>query len=204
MNTIHDGRSLGKDNAEIAFVANTGDTSRYAYNHVLEDETDFNLEMDISFGLSERFDLGLKANLSGTGSLNGKYQFFGDKQSILASSAGLEMGANLFEFFTGTYLTYAAFLSYNSIHFSDKFCLFVNPKYVYSRHSTTDWPGKLPDDEKIVDIYKAGLISYGFLIGKEFRVGMEITQDPNSSKQLQQIGLSLSYVFGANEKSEKK
>jgi hypothetical protein len=55
----------------------------------------FNGEMQVHFGLSENFDIGIRGNSDAMLGLMGKYQLLGSKTSAWAVSAGAELGIML-------------------------------------------------------------------------------------------------------------
>jgi hypothetical protein len=100
MSSMQTGRSVGQGNTEI----NIGGSSvKYAFVVGSEEKDTASvsapmLEADFRYGVTDKIDIGGKVSLLGTSGLYGKYQFLGDRESVLAGSVGagfsyLQLGA---------------------------------------------------------------------------------------------------------------
>jgi len=94
MSSMQTGRTVGQGNTEI----NVGG-SGVKYGFVLGSETTDTasvsapmLEADFRYGVTDKLDVGGKVSLLGTSGLYGKYQFLGDRESVLAGSVGAGFG----------------------------------------------------------------------------------------------------------------
>ena len=97
-------------------------------------------ELNIRFGISEKWDFGIEIALFMPITFNAKYQFVGNDSSLIACSAAIGLGTTSLEEFIlhddDKYI--AVFLPlYASIHPSNWFGLYINPR-IYSFF----WEGK--------------------------------------------------------------
>ncbi len=161
INSLQDGKTLGESNVEIGVNGDfTGLTDLFFDNNA----SWLLLEGFVRAGVSERLDIGIKANYTGFIAMNTKYQIVGNQSSTFASSIGLEMGINLFSFEETNY--YGLLTSYNSFSlFENNLHFIFSPKYAF--HSKDDL---LDNPQRNI----LGL-SYGILIGDQTRVGIENT-----------------------------
>jgi len=100
MSTMQTGRTVGQGNSEV----NVGGSGvKYAFVLGIEELDTASvsapmLEADFRYGVTDKLDIGGKVSLLGTSGLYGKYQFLGDRESVLAGSVGagfsyLQLGA---------------------------------------------------------------------------------------------------------------
>ena len=91
MSTMQTGRTIGKGNSEL----NIGGSAVKLEAFVDTDSTTLNggvLEGDFRYGVTDKFDVGMKVALVGTSGIYGKYQLVGSDESKFALSAGLGGG----------------------------------------------------------------------------------------------------------------
>ncbi len=86
-----------------------------------------NLELTARYGISEKFDLGVRLNTSLNIGFSGKYQVVGDRQSKVALAIGGELGS----FGVISNLWNIQMPLYFSVHPSQKFSWYLSPRYVY-------------------------------------------------------------------------
>ena len=131
-NSHQTGRTVGKDNYSLFGNFNFGTIDSEHYSFTSEDTGRFYIaEIGAFRGLKENLDIGIKVNstLHFTGIC--KYQFIGDKNSLSASSLGLDVGAAPFGLMMGV-MSYSGTLSlFNSIHPTDNFAISFSPRYNY-------------------------------------------------------------------------
>jgi len=176
------GRTLGKGNWSGAGYLDTGE---------LDGEMDIGieswmglpvLEMAVMMGVTETIDVGARINTSGNIAATGKLQIAGNKRSLLASSLGMDLGTNLL-YPTASTLSYnTSLVSFNSIHFTDKFALTFAPRYSYLHATSFSPEGRSRTDE--------GYIGYsaGFVVGHKVQFSAEFSQFVlNNSFQFSQI-----------------
>ncbi|MBE9467404.1 MAG: hypothetical protein IMY72_03665 [Bacteroidetes bacterium] len=94
------------------------------------------MEVSARYGITDNLDLGAKITLIGTGVIDAKYQFLGDKESKIAGSAGLGLGylsmssgdteSKMFDIMVPMYFSY---------HPLSWVAVYVNPRYVLRLNS---------------------------------------------------------------------
>jgi hypothetical protein len=123
------GRTAGAGNWELTGSVNlTRSLLIYPYDdnghgiELAERKEYFVVESEVKYGISERIDLGLRANIYTLG-LNCKVQVLGDQESKFATALGLEGGR-----FYGEY--YLQIPLYTSFHPAKNFLCYFSPKYI--------------------------------------------------------------------------
>ncbi len=97
LNSYHSGRTIGKNNWEFLGTVNANNTP-YSHSEILlfnEDTTEIassHLELQTSYGLGERWDLGFRINSTFAIGLLTRVQLLGGKTSPAALSLGAEYG----------------------------------------------------------------------------------------------------------------
>jgi hypothetical protein len=94
MSSMQTGRSVGQGNTEIN-VGGSGVKYGFIVGSEATDTASVSapmLEADFRYGVTEKLDIGGKVSLLGTSGLYGKYQFLGDRESVLAGSVGAGFG----------------------------------------------------------------------------------------------------------------
>lgn len=136
-----DGRSVGKNNGEISASVNVNQSPEFNNFNDQQDTFDIvpsafpNIEIGGRYGVAEKFDIGMRINSNLNISLNAKYQLVGDRQSPFALAIGAEAGT--FSLGIGG-LWNVQVPVFASIHPSEKFAVYLNPRYIYQFSS---WVG---------------------------------------------------------------
>lgn len=188
INSLQDGKTLGRNNLEIGMNADLSGLT----NLVVVDENIHwaQFETVARIGVLEKLDIGIKFNNTAYAAMNAKYQILGDQKSIFASSLGLEFGANII---AETKEFYGLVTSYNSLSFFENNVHFIfSPKYAFQRDAklrTTD------------ERHMLGL-SYGLLVGNKIRMGIETTHfrvfnGINLPQNINQYSICMTYRISA-------
>ena len=142
---FQDGRSLGKGTTEITGSLNFNTSP--AFNDLDNDSLGIdvptifapNIEVGVKHGITEKIDIGLRLNTNLNIGFAVKGQVIGDDQSPFALGLGLE--AATFGLVGGLWnIQVPVFLS---VHPSEKFTAYLNPKYIYQFSSFADAEGGL-------------------------------------------------------------
>lgn len=160
-------RTLGKDNSSGQINYSEG----IVYNDRFDpSETIYLIEADARYGLTEKLDLGAKYNSGNHITLTSKYLLAGNNNSRFASSAGLDVGLNLwFSGVTGfTYNVNVA--SYNSYHLFDWCAVAITPKYGFLRLQSGLTEFGITQTNHVTG-YTAGI-----LLGRKVKVSLEMSQ----------------------------
>lgn len=155
MSTMQTARTLGQGNSQGAIGV-----SKISYEFVsLEDTIDastFTGELDWRYGVTDKLDVGAKASLIGTSGAYAKYQFLGDKESVIAGSGGLGLGFLTIESGEGEFATKSRTTDFYiplffSYHPTDWVGIYTSPRYTLrniknsdvseSSSSTSHWYG---------------------------------------------------------------
>ena len=173
LTTLQSGKTLGKDNSEIAI---TGSSGRYSVISALDDEGDFDYLPLIAFrgqyGVSQKLDLGFRVDLNTFMGPSIKYQFIGNQNSLFSSSIGLETGLNFFAFAFGNFTYYASAPLYLSYHPKDFISINLTPRfintseYIFEEHSNTPGAGNR---------YSIIGSSYGLILGYRHKCAIEVS-----------------------------
>jgi hypothetical protein len=142
------------------------------------------------YGITDRFDLGLRLSSLGDIGLDFKYMAIGTQDSEFAFSPGLGVSSNLY--FLGLsrmfQLEVPLHFSYN---FTDNFLVYITPRYVGQTSSFVIF-----ENESWID-YAGG--SLGFEIGKDiiFSVGLNYIRALNYSNYSSfNVGAGIRFRFG--------
>jgi hypothetical protein len=142
---FQDGRSLGKGTTELSGSLNFNTSPQF--NDFDNDSigvdvpTIFapNLEFGVKHGVTEKIDVGFRISTNLNVAVAVKGQVVGDDQSPFALGLGLEAGT--FGLISGLWnIQVPVFLS---VHPSEKFTAYLNPKYIYQFSSYADLDGGL-------------------------------------------------------------
>ena len=194
MASLQDGRTLKKNEIEIApfaAIAKFSESVPDSKNESVEENYYLPiLALRIKYGITDKFDAGVLMDLSTNFGITAKYQFLGDKVSEINSSVGIDFGTNLFGFSYNRlkyYYSVPIYLSYNP---NQKFCFFTTPRlindseYVFSKKYSNENVGTKYNINKLA-------VSYGFLLGKRNKIGVEISH--NSGNNFTPTQLTLGY-----------
>jgi len=197
INSFQEGRTLGKDKVDIGISANYGDLANYSN----QDTSLFpHVEFLCQIGVANKIDLGLKVNSSSMIGGIFKIQILGDTDSKFATSIGNESGIGPFRLLLGGINYYTSFSIYNSFHAKDNIAILFTPKYIVSNDRLFDWPGKEEDDPIEIDIKETFGISYGLIIGKKNRFGLEFSHLGKDFYRPSQIGINYTLRLNRNKK----
>jgi hypothetical protein len=189
---FQDGKTLGDKNWEASASFSRGTTPDFTDDSSAGDIDEYaNIELGARYGVSEKFDLGVKINSNLNFAIASKYQFYGDRHSKNAMSAGLEIG---------TFTIIAPLFNvqlplFYSHHFSDKFSWNISPRIVAQFNI---------DNVR----YNGGILYYGgntgFSYGKKHKLVLDlgvynasVTEfDINKKSTIYTYGLGARFFFG--------
>lgn len=128
-NAFEDGRSLGKGVREIKAVAGLSRINVYEDNFLFTNGFAVlpYLSLSYGYGIREKLDVGIRADVGSNISVNTKYQFYGDKNSKIALATGFELGSIIPSGFS---IINFHLPLYGSYHFTDKWSVYANPRYI--------------------------------------------------------------------------
>ncbi|MGB0423412.1 MAG: hypothetical protein ACPGED_03790 [Flavobacteriales bacterium] len=160
-------RTLGQDNYSGQINYSEGIVYNDRYD---PSESIYLIEADARYGVTDRIDIGAKYNTGNHFTVTSKYLLAGSNTSRFASSAGLDLGINLW--FTGASgFTYNANVaSYNSYHLFDWCAIAITPKYGFLRLQTGIPEFGISEFSHVTG-YTAGV-----LIGRKVKVSLEMSQ----------------------------
>jgi hypothetical protein len=198
LNSLQDGKTLEKGTFEITPIMSVG----YYKSNVLDDNNVDEPELDIlptiglraKYGISERFDAGINADLSTNFGFTGKYQFLQSANKKLNSSIGADFGTNLLSILnnedTFYYYSVPLYISYNH---NEAVCTFVVPRFI--NKSEYVYTNKYDAERSVGEKYSLSKfnVAYGMLFGKKNTYGFEISH--NSSKTLMPTEISFGYNY---------
>jgi hypothetical protein len=195
---FHTGRTVGENRGEFTASLNAGNAPDFSES---EDEVSDalnivffpNIELGGRYGISEKFDVGLRLNTSLNVLLDAKYQIVGDQESPFAMSVGAGFGT------FGLISTQAALINfqvpvYTSYHPTEAIGIYLSPRYIGQVGAAFT--------------ETTGLLSYyGFNTGAEFgketiRFGLDYgfyrldLPGAGSNTNVMQFGIGLKFVFG--------
>jgi hypothetical protein len=197
---LQDAKSVGENRTEI-----TGALSLYKAPDFQDDALDSGsseipiplfpiAEVSGRYGLSEKFDIGLKINSVLNTGIHAKYQFLGDRNSKIAMAVGGEFGL----FGLTTSLINVQVPLFFSYHPSPKISLYANPRYVYQAETSLSLLG-----ESASLNYLGG--NAGLLFGTKHKFGIDIGYFGigqgalGTDLSLFSIGLGGKFSFGGND-----
>jgi hypothetical protein len=98
------------------------------------------MEASARYGITDKLDAGAKITLIGTSGLDVKYQFLGDKQSLLAGSVGTGFGYLSLSSGSGDNISKSVITDINvpvsfSIHPKEWFAFYASPRYTLRLNS---------------------------------------------------------------------
>ena len=133
----HSGKTVGKGNGEISLGLNVTQSPNF-FDYDEETDSSFldlpfiffpNFEVGGRYGITEKLDVGIRANTSLNFGADVKYQLVGDQESQFALSVGA--GGGMFGITTGNLaLINFQFGLYSSFHPSEKIHLYFSPRYI--------------------------------------------------------------------------
>jgi len=130
LNTHQSGRTLGKDNFSIYGNYNYIDVdSSQVYNDLSESRMPVLLEVGMSYGITDKYDMGLKINSSSHATWINKIQIIGNQKSKFASSVGIDLGLSPLAFAGGVFTYSGSIVWINSIHPKDNIAITLSPRY---------------------------------------------------------------------------
>ncbi len=192
---LQDGRTVGKNNAEIGISMNFSQSPDF---NKWEDQVDSqnliprqyfgNFEFGARYGVAEKLDVTLRLNTALNMGLGVKTQVVGDRESQFALALGAEVGT--FTFISG--LWNVQIPVYLSVHPTDQLTWYLTPRYIYQFLSFAGANNGLS--------YVGG--NTGFLFGKRHKFGIDIGYYSigHSSYRIGavQFGLGGKFVIGGN------
>ncbi len=192
--SLQDGRTLKKNEIEItpfAAIAKFSESVPDSKNEKIEENYYLPIfALRMKYGISEKFDAGVLMDLSTNFGITTKYQFLGNKESKINSSVGIDFGTNLFGLSYNRLKYYYSVPIYLSCNLNQKFCFFTTPRlindseYVFSKKYSNENVGTKYNINKLA-------VSYGFLCGKQNKIGIEISH--NSGNNFAPTQLTLGY-----------
>lgn len=194
-NSLQSGRTVGKGKMDMTVSMTEGQ-----YNdHFVDEKNRFDyipiFEGSMKYGLFENFDISCKFSTASFASAQAKLQFLGNKKSLFAASIGADAGFIIVSEEIGYWQT--SIPLYLSIHPTDKFAIYVTPRYCRSnryKSVTTEGPGYINDGYwKYIDL------SYGLIFGKEKRFMIEITHSGRNSFRPMQVSFGFAFDVDASD-----
>ena len=177
LNSHQTGRTIGKDNYSLFGTFNFGTIDSKHYDFAYEDSGRFYIaEIGAFRGLKENLDIGIKVNSSFHFTGISKYQFIGNKNSLFASSLGLDVGIGLGGLPLGGMSYSGTFSVFNSIHPTDNFAISFSPRYNYLGFTNFTKEYGYTTANHIYG-YSAALI-----FGKKHQFSLELSQYVNNKK----------------------
>ena len=181
LNSHQTGRTVGKD--DYAAFANV--------NLGIDPDPIHQVEVGAFHGIKENLDLGVKINsffhLTGLS----KLQIIGNKNSLFASSIGMNIGITPYGLPVGL-IGYSSTLSlFNSIHPTDYLAFTFSPTYHYFGYADYS---KIKTYNTVSNIYG---YSVGVIVGKKHQVSLELLQFENNVVYLlySEPIISLGYIL---------
>lgn len=131
---FQDGRSIGKDNADLSFSLNVTQSPDFDADDDLDEVIHAlaftNVEIGGRFGVTETTDVSMRMNSSLAWSIGTKVQVGGDQNSKQAFSLGVEAGA--FGFGFGDIILWNLQIPfYFSLHPTERMTWYLNPRVIY-------------------------------------------------------------------------
>ena len=173
LNSHQTGRTVGEGSLSIFGNFNFGNIETEEYFDIIEglpidSGTFYVAEIGGLYGIKENLDLGFKINSTLFTTVMTKLQFAGNKESLFASSVGLDIGTSI----VGASNFGASLSSFNSIHPTDYLAFTLTPRYTYLSLSggAGDYLGN--------NIYG---YSAGFIIGRRHQFSFEVSQFVNNT-----------------------
>ena len=167
LNSHQTGKTLGKGNYNFSGNVLAG-RSPLLSSDVFDKA--YHFEVGGMYGTEDNIDIGVKVNSSLFFTMMGKYQWLGDKQSAIASSIGVDIGAAPLYVITGI-MTYSGSVAfYNSYHPSEHFAIVFSPRFIH--YSTATWTL----GNKSHYHYPLYGYSTGIIVGKKHQFSFEISQ----------------------------
>lgn len=154
------GRTVGEGNGSITLSLNASRTPDFDINDDDENDAFFfpNLEASGRYGITEKFDLGLRANTILNLGIDAKYQVLGDDQSQAALAVG--GGVATFGLFVGLWNVQVPL--YFSLHPTPDIDVYITPRYIF-QFSAGDLAGGIN--------YLGG--NGGIMYGKRTKFGLD-------------------------------
>lgn len=191
-----DGRTLGEEKGEVGVSFNVSHSPDFYFDDGEDDLDEIfaapNLELTGRYGVSDKFDLGVKLNTNLNLSITTKTQILGDHQSKSALAIGVDVGT----FGLISSLWNAQLPLYFSLHPSDKITWYLSPRYIF-QFATGDLNTNLS--------YFGG--NTGILFGKKNKIGFDLgyynlSDFDSDGSSLLTIGVGGKFVFGGKDNEE--
>lgn len=197
---FHTGKTVPKGKSEISASANFNTSPNF------QDDDDIDIipvvplapsaEIGFRHGISERVDIGFRANSFLNFLLDGKVQLVGDQDSRFAAATGVGIGMFGLSLGEGLLLNVQVPF-YTSFHPSENFTIALAPRYIGQFRS-----GGQGDDDFFLNYFGANL---GFLWGKTRKFGIDLglygltsgrnVGDSNGSISLFNLGIGTTFQF---------
>lgn len=181
-----DGKSIGEGNGEIIASLNLSQSPSFGD---LEDSTGIvdipsfsfpNIEVGGKYGVTEKLDVFVRLNTNFNFNAGVKYQLVGDRSSQFALGTGGEIGT--FGLFSS--LWNVQIPVYASFHPTEKFTVYLSPRYIYQFSSFAGLEGWS---------YMGG--NFGLLFGNKNKFGFDVGIYRVGANGTGKIGLT-SFGFG--------
>lgn len=190
-----DGKSVGEGNGEIGVSLNLSQSPSFSdlkdSTGVIEEIPSFafpNIEVGGKYGVTEKLDVLVRLNTNFNFNAGVKYQVVGDRTSNFALGLGVELGT--FGLFSG--LWNAQVPVYASYHPTEKFTIYLSPRYIYQFSTFAGLEGWS---------YVGG--NFGLLFGTKNKFGIDVGiynvgADGTGSIGLTSFGLGGRFGIGDN------
>ena len=207
LTTLQSGRTVGRNNFNTALTSTYG---RYLDAASIDNGTNENLVtapsfgLDMQVGLRNRTDLQVHMDLASFIGVGLKQQIIGDAYSRFAGSIGADLGINMILGIARTRSFYFTAPLYTSYEVSEKFTLCLTPRFLYQDRSYYDSPYS-GGRTYVHHSYSRLGMSYGFLLGRNTKFGLEISNFGGAFFQPTQVSAGLIFHFNADrEKRQRK
>ncbi len=198
---FEEGRTVGKDNSELTISGNftrvpdlfDDDDEIFDTLSVNNNISFPNLEAAFKYGITDKFDIGIRASTNFNLSTYMKYQVVGDKSSSFALSPGFEIGTILGAAYNIGIPIYASYYP------TDNVAINVTPRFMYQFITGNGSNGAS---------YIGG--NFGLMFGKRnkfgldigvYNVGSDLIGSESASQSLITIGVGGKFKFGDSDNS---
>jgi hypothetical protein len=201
LSSLQSGRTLGKGKRELATNINFGEYQTSTAHELLPELKNIPIiEFAGTVGVRDNLDLSFKFNTAFNLTGQIKYQFIGDKKSLIASSIGGDAGFNMGSPGSGIFLDfYLSIPLYLSIHPTEKLAFYLTPRLCHSTFLIAGDPigdGEIYKETKHLN-YAA--FTYGIMFGKTQRFMIEISHSQMYNWKPTQVAVGFAFEVDASK-----
>lgn len=191
---FQDGRTVGQNNGELSASINFSQSPNFNDWEDSSDSTNIptllfpSIEFGGRYGVAEKVDLTLRMNTNLNLGLGAKFQVVGDRESSFALALGAELGT--FGLISGLWNVQVPL--YLSVHPTENFAWYLNPRYIYQFSSFAGAENGLSYTGANTGLLFGNRNKFGLDIGY-YRIGTN-----GESIGALQIGFGGRFAFGNN------